>query len=79
MVLGEQMDNELLKQRVKGKVYRIFNNGDPNLWYKCDDGFLFSIPEEDTHNSQGDEPVFLPEDKAIYFMRWIRKAMLQVE
>lgn len=40
------------------------------LWYKTDDGFEFPVPVEDI----GDD-IFLNEDKAMLFMRYIRKHM----
>lgn len=39
-----------------------------SLWYRCDDGFEFPVPIDDTGDA-----AFLPEDKAIIYMRWIRK------
>jgi hypothetical protein len=38
------------------------------LWYKTECGFEFPVPLSDTQ-----EAVFLNHDKAILFMRWIRK------
>jgi hypothetical protein len=38
------------------------------LWYKTECGFEFPVPIEDTGNG-----VFLKEDKAMLFMRYIRK------
>lgn len=64
----------LLKDRVKGKVKFVFFTEDA-LWYECDDAFIFPVPVEETRNEQGEQPKFLAEDKGIYFMRWIRKAM----
>ena len=43
-----------------------FQSGE--LWYRCDGGFEFPIPVSDTGDA-----AFLPEDKALIFMRWIRK------
>lgn len=40
------------------------------LYYKTEDGFLFEVPCSDTGNG-----VFKQEDKAITFMRWIRKQL----
>jgi hypothetical protein len=40
------------------------------LWYKTSDGFEFPVPIEDCGDG-----VFLNEDKAIIFMRYIRKHM----
>lgn len=68
------MDNELLKTRVKGRVK--FNCYHDNaLYYECVDGFIFPVPIAETTNEQGASPTFMAEDKAIFFMRWIRKAM----
>ena len=38
------------------------------LWYKTECGFEFPVPVDDTGNG-----VFLSEDKAMLFMRYIRK------
>ena len=38
------------------------------LWYKTECGFEFPVPIDDTGNG-----VFLNEDKAMLFMRYIRK------
>jgi len=40
------------------------------LWYKTEDGFEFPVPIEDAGDG-----VFLNEDKAMLFMRYIRKHM----
>ena len=68
------MNQELLKTRVKDRVkFKYFH--DNTLYYECVDGFTFPIPVNETTNEQGASPVFQAEDKAIFFMRWIRKAM----
>ena len=41
---------------------------DSNLWYKTEDGFQFPVPIEDIGNA-----TFLAQDKALLFMRYIRK------
>lgn len=41
---------------------------DGNLWYKCENGFTFPIPIEDTKGG-----VFSRIEKGILLMRWIRK------
>lgn len=38
------------------------------LWYRCENGFEFPVPACDTSGA-----VFLAEDQASFFMRWIRK------
>jgi len=55
---------DLIKnQKVHFQYYR-----DKELWYKTDSGFLFSVPISDAGTA-----TFLNEDKAIFFMRYIRK------
>lgn len=41
--------------------------------YKCANGFVFEVPVTDTNDA-----VFKDEDKGIFFMRWIRKALDQL-
>lgn len=50
-------------KKVKFEYYR-----DKELWYSTEDGFKFPVPIEDVGTG-----VFKVEDKAILFMRWIRK------
>lgn len=50
-------------KRVHFQFYR-----QKELWYVTDDGFEFPVPIEDCGDG-----VFLNEDKAILFMRYIRK------
>ncbi len=52
-------------QRVTFQYYR-----DNALWYQTDNGFRFPVPVKDI-----DKGVFLPSDKAIIYMRWIRWAL----
>ena len=66
---------ELLKKRVKSRARFTFFR-DRTLYYRCDyDGYEFPVPVADTGNEQGDSAIFLADDKGIFFMRWIRKAM----
>ena len=44
------------------------------LWYSTECGFMFPVPIEDTGDAQ-----FLPSDKAMMFMRYIRKQLKAVE
>jgi hypothetical protein len=44
------------------------------LWYKTENGFLFPVPIEDTGTAS-----FNHEDKAMLFMRWIRKHIKYLE
>lgn len=58
-----------LKNMVKDrkKVHFSFYR-DRELWYRTEDGFEFPVPIEEVGNS-----TFLAEDRAILFMRYIRK------
>jgi hypothetical protein len=57
-----------IKDMIKGRAkFSHFKDGE--LWYKTEIGdFEFPIPISDTSGA-----TFLAEDKAIFFMRWIRK------
>ena len=44
------------------------------LWYKTDDGYLFKVAVSETGTA-----AFLPIDKGIYFMRWIKAQMDEME
>lgn len=58
-----------IKDCVSGKVkFKFYRSND--LYYECENGFVFKVPVVDTNDA-----VFLPEDKGILFMRWIRKAL----
>lgn len=50
-------------QKVTFSYYR-----DGSLWYETECGFLFPVPIDDIGNA-----TFLREDKAMLFMRYIRK------
>lgn len=58
-----------MKSRVKGTV-TFSHYQDQNLVYKCDDGFEFPVPLSDTGHTR-----FPASEKAMLFMRWIRKHM----
>lgn len=57
-----------IKEIIKDKrvTFEFFRAGE--LHYKTEDGFHFVVPVSDTGDA-----VFKAEDKAIFFMRWIRK------
>jgi hypothetical protein len=56
-----------LKDHIKGEAtFSYYRDG--NLWYTTESGFLFPVPITDTQNA-----TFLAKDKAIFFMRYIRK------
>ncbi len=54
-------------KKVRFSYYR-----DKEFWYEQEDGFLFPVPlsEVDDPSSRA---TLLAEDKAIYFMRWMKK------
>ena len=56
-------------KKVKFMFYR-----QKELWYKTETGFEFPVPIDDTGDG-----VFLVEDKAILFMRYIRKHLASIE
>lgn len=51
-----------------GKQVKFIRYLDQNLWYVTECGFEFPVPTTDTGNA-----TFLAEDKAMMFMRYIRK------
>jgi hypothetical protein len=51
-----------------GKKVKFLHYRQHNLWYSTECGFEFPVPIEDCG-----EATFLAEDKAIIFMRYIRK------
>jgi hypothetical protein len=59
-----------IKDHIHGKC-RFEYYRDSALWYKTDSGFLFPVPIDDIGNA-----TFLAEDKAMLFMRYIRKQMV---
>lgn len=56
-------------KKVKFTYYR-----DGNLWYETEDGFKFPVPISDIGNA-----TFLAEDRAMLFMRYVRKQVAVVE
>lgn len=58
---------DMIKDQKKVK-FAFYRAGE--LFYETECGFLFPVPVADTGNS-----TFLNEDKAILFMRYIRKHM----
>lgn len=51
-----------------GKRVRFVRYSKHELWYVTEDGFEFPVPVSDTGDGS-----FMAEDKAMLFMRWIRK------
>jgi len=64
-----------VKDRVKdGKTVRFSYYRDGALWYLTEDEFLFPVPLSDIGTA-----TFMAEDKAMLFMRWIRKHMATLD
>jgi predicted GTPase len=60
---------ESLKSMVQDNKKVFFTHyKDASLWYRTEGGFQFPVPIEDIGAA-----TFLAEDKAVYFMRYIRK------
>ena len=63
---------ELVKDtRVRFVYFDALGEDDPHLTYEViGKDFVFDVPLSDTRGA-----IFKAEDKALYFMRWIRKAV----
>jgi len=59
---------ELKEMVAPGKKVTFESFSYPEFWYVTEDGFKFRIPIADAKDA-----IFRKEDKAIFFMRWIRK------
>ena len=57
-----------------GKMVRFLRYAKGELWYATEDGFAFPVPISDTGNG-----AFQNEDRAMLFMRWIRKQVEAVQ
>ena len=63
-----------IKEMVKDKTVKFLFYKEGELWYITECGFEFPVPISDTGAAE-----FKNEDKAILFMRWIRKHMNMIE
>ena len=63
-----------LLDMVKDKRVKFIHYCDKELWYVTECGFEFPVPITDVGNA-----TFLADDKAILFMRYIRKHMEMIE
>lgn len=63
-----------LKELVKDQNVHFMFARETQLWYKTTSGFAFPVPFEDMEKG-----TFLRDDKAIYFMRYIRKHLAKVK
>jgi len=59
---------------IKDKNVKFIFYKEGELWYVTECGFEFPVPTSDTQGA-----VFNNEDKAIFFMRWIKKHMKMIE
>lgn len=57
-----------IKEMVQNKKVKFLHYQRKELWYTTECGFAFPVPIEDTGDGE-----FKIEDKAILFMRWIKK------
>ena len=61
----------VIKEHVnKGEMAHFEYFRDEEFWYRTDKGLLFPIPLKEALTGRA---TFLADDKAIYFMRWIRR------
>lgn len=66
---NERINMLSIKEMVSNnKVVNFVKLYDDQLWYCTEDGFEFPVPIEETKGAQ-----FKNQDKAMIFMRWIRK------
>ncbi len=57
-----------IKELVQNKTVSFVRYQNKELWYVTESGFEFPVPISDTG-----EAAFMASDKAMLFMRWIRK------
>jgi hypothetical protein len=63
-----------IKDMVAGKTVKFVKYQRSELWYVTECGFEFPVPLDETGDA-----AFLDTDKAMMFMRWIRKYMEFIE
>lgn len=63
-----------IKDMVKDKVVKFLFYKEGELWYVTECGFEFPVPISDAGTA-----AFNSEDKAILFMRWIRKHIALID
>jgi glyoxylate utilization-related uncharacterized protein len=63
-----------VKDMVKGKIVAFCFYKEGELWYTTECGFEFPVPISDTGTA-----TFNNEDRAMLFMRWIRKHYEMIE
>jgi hypothetical protein len=58
-----------IKDCIRGDVtFLYYRKGE--LYYRCENGFTFTVPVSDTGDAS-----FAASDRAMLFMRWIRKEL----
>ena len=62
-----------IKKLIQGKMVRFTHYRQGELWFKTDDGFVFPVPVSDLG-----EATAKAEEKAIFYMRWIRKYIAEI-
>jgi hypothetical protein len=61
----------VIKEHVKqGQMVHFHYFRDDEFWYKTDGGLLFPVSLKEAQAGRG---TFLASDKAIYYMRWIKR------
>lgn len=63
-----------IKEMIKNKIVKFTYYREGHLYYITECGFEFPVPISDTG-----EATFKNEDKAIYFMRYIRKHIDEIQ
>jgi hypothetical protein len=62
-----------IKDCIRGSVeFLYYRKGE--LYYRCENGFVFTVPVDDTGDAS-----FNATDRAMLFMRWIRKELAKAE
>lgn len=64
------LDKHDLKTMIKDRMVTFEYFRDNALWYKTSTGFMFPVPVDDVGTA-----TFRSSDRAILFMRWIRKQL----
>jgi hypothetical protein len=67
------MLNKNLKDNIKGYSHFIYYR-DNALWYRTETDLVFPVPMADIGNS-----MFLPMEKSLILMRWIRKYIASLD
>ncbi len=63
-----------ITELVKGRKARFVHYREGNFIYETEGGFQFPVPLDEVGNA-----TLLMEDKALFFMRWIRRHLATIE